>query len=391
MNFNMKNEFNNKQKTSNFKSGANFAKFVLGNALLYNPEIFSKNGIFGGIALIVILGGILSHLSLYLLFRVSFVHREKNYENLIGKSINKKMKPIIKTFVLILCIFSIFTYVDFIEVIFQKMKFSPKESRWITCISFLIVNLIFTRYSQLYFVNLIGLFAVFFFCLITGLKCIQNWDLSQIATIKINSGIVDSISRISLSFCYHYCILPFTDGIYNQNDVCLKKNILFSTFYAALISTCVNLFVGATGYIAYPDSKPLWFENINSHDFFVFYLLLIMSFLITLLSVPICFIGIMQEMDCFFKSKSAYKKIFAMLLTTCMVFVGQAVAKNTIAKCFIALITTLIMFLFPSFSYLNTFKKPLREQKIPIICILLGSCLFLKIFYDLIVNLISLF
>ncbi|OQS54315.1 hypothetical protein EHP00_1021 [Ecytonucleospora hepatopenaei] len=379
-------------KNKNLIAGINIAKIVLGNSLLYNAEIFAANGMVYGILMFVVLGGVFAHLSLFILMKTSIKTETRNYERLMAKTLGKDTKPLIKTFVLILCVFSICTYVDIVREVLFVLGMSKMGSLFVCGIIFVFLNFIFIKYSQLYFVNILGFLSVGIFCSFSFFKGLQG-SPEKIKYFRANANLVESISRVSLSFCYHYCVLPFLDKIEVENGK-ENKNLLNVTMVAAFLSTFIHLLVSITGYLAYPSSKPLWFENFDKTEPVTFYTLLLTALFITALGVPICFIGITQEYERFLVNPvgSLEHRVVGALITIVIVSCGQIIAKNIFAKCVVSILTSFVMFVFPGISFLKiATNKEKYDKVIAYFCILMGFLLFLKTVYDLSKNIFMLF
>lgn len=278
-------------KKLNVITGVNVSKIVLGNALMYNAEIFSSNGLVNGILLILVLGGVFAHMSLYILFKAAFAAGIKKYEDLMVAAFGKKTRAVVKSSVLILCIFSMCTYVDIVRAVLSRMELTDTTNIYVCVCIFVTINAIFVKHSQLAFANVVGMVAIVIFGTISYMKSYQNKSIDEIVMFRKNSKIVESIGRISLTFCYHFCVMPFLKNI-DEEEGLLHRSLVFITSIAAVISVAIHIFIGVTGYIAYPDTKPLWFENIVQADPVVFYILLITTLAITVLNVPMCFIGV---------------------------------------------------------------------------------------------------
>ena len=379
-------------KKYNVIAGLNIGKIILGNALMYNAEIFSRNGIILGISMLILLGGIFAHLSLFILLKSGYMKNKRKYEDLIVSTLGNKMKYFIKIFVLFLCAFSICTYVDIVRIILRQMGLTNQIDLYVTLAIFIFINFIFVKYEYLAFVNILGLIGVVVFACISFAKSLNYGNVKNIVLAKGNIDTVDSISRISLSFCYHYCVLPFLDGI-NLKGPGVERNIAISVGVAGIVGTVTHIFIGTTGYIAFPKSKPLWFENITDSDPVVFYVLLITMLAITVLSVPICFIGIKLEYEPFLTKQTdcIKSRLVGSVLTCLLVLGGQILANNTFIKCLVAIITSLIMFIFPGLSFLKIAdRKDLRTRKISLFCVVFGIILLLKTGFDLCYNLVLL-
>ena len=85
-------------KKYNVIAGLNIGKIILGNALMYNAEIFSRNGIILGISMLILLGGIFAHLSLFILLKSGYMKNKRKFEDLIVSTLGNRMKYFIKIF-----------------------------------------------------------------------------------------------------------------------------------------------------------------------------------------------------------------------------------------------------------------------------------------------------